>query len=124
MIYNNIAHDNDGGGFAIGGQNSIVVGNKAYNNGRGRHGYGGFVARVNPATRNERVSFGLYWKCGIRQPLSQYDATQDYGYVEQGRGLSDIKQIGNDYNRNRIGPPSRKNFSTAEQIPISSDHEK
>src|SRR5262249_42289118 len=32
VICNNIAHDNDGGGFAIGGQSSIVVGNKAYNN--------------------------------------------------------------------------------------------
>ena len=38
VIYNNIAHDNDGGGFAIGGQNSIVIGNKAYNNGRGHRG--------------------------------------------------------------------------------------
>src|SRR6266513_2008327 len=48
VIYNNIAHDNDGGGFAIGGQNSIVVGNKSYNNGRGRHGHAGIVARANP----------------------------------------------------------------------------
>jgi hypothetical protein len=30
VICNNSAHDNDGGGFAIGGQSSIVMGNKAY----------------------------------------------------------------------------------------------
>jgi hypothetical protein len=42
---------------------------------------------------------------------------QDYGYKEQGSGLSDIKQIGNDYNRNRLGPA--KSFSAGGQMPIS-----
>lgn len=30
--------------------------------------------------------------------------TQAYGYNEVGMGLRDIKQFGNDYNRNRVGP--------------------
>jgi hypothetical protein len=46
---------------------------------------------------------------------SSYD--QDFGYKEQGNGLSDIKQIGNDYNRNRRG--SAKSFSAGGQMPIS-----
>ena len=55
VICNNIAHDNDGGGFAVGGQNSIVIGNKAYNNGRGHHGYAGFKARINLARGHLRL---------------------------------------------------------------------
>jgi parallel beta-helix repeat protein len=108
VIYNNIAHDNDGGGFAIGGQNSIVIGNKAYNNGRGHHGYAGFNARINLAQ-------GTSASHSIFIANSSYD--QDYGYREQGTGLSDIKQIGNDYNRNRIGPA--KSFSAGNQMPMS-----
>jgi parallel beta-helix repeat protein len=108
VICNNTAHDNDGGGFAIGGQNSIVIGNKAYNNGRGRHGYAGFNARINPAKRTS-ASHSIFIG------NSSYD--QDYGYKEQASGLSDIKQIGNDYNRNKMGPA--KSFSAASQKPIS-----
>jgi hypothetical protein len=103
LICNNIAHDNDGGGFAIGGQNSIVVGNKAYNNGRGRHGYAGFNARINPV-RGTSASHSIFIgnvAYDTRYPRS--DATQDYGYKEQGDGLNDIKQIGNDYKRNKSG---------------------
>ena len=117
VICNNIAHDNDGGGFAIGGQNSIVIGNKAYNNGRGRHGYAGFNARINPA-RGTSASHSIFIgnsAYDTRYPGS--DATQDFGYREQGSGLSDIKHIGNDYNRNRIGPA--KSFSAGGQMPIS-----
>ena len=110
LICDNIAHDNDGGGFAIGGQGSIVIGNKAYNNGRGRHGYAGFNARINPA-KGASASHSIFIG------NSSYD--QDYGYKEQASGLSDIKQIGNDYNRNRIG--STKSFSTGGQMPISSE---
>jgi len=95
VIYNNIAHDNDGGGFAIGGQNSIVVGNKAYNNGRGRAGYAGFNARVNPA-RGATASHSIF--------IGNFAYAQDYGYAEQPGGLTDIKHFENDYNRNRIGP--------------------
>jgi parallel beta-helix repeat protein len=108
VICNNIAHDNDGGGFAIGGQSSIVIGNKAYNNGRGRNGYAGFNARIN-ATKGTSASHSIFIG------NSSYD--QDYGYKEQGSGLSDIKQIGNDYNRNRRGPT--KSFSAGGQMPIS-----
>ena len=108
VICNNTAHDNDGGGFAIGGPNSIVVGNKAYNNGRVRPGYAGFNARIN-LTNGTSASHSIFIG------NSSYD--QDYGYKEQGSGLSDIKQIGNDYNRNRKGPT--KSFSTGGQLPIS-----
>jgi parallel beta-helix repeat protein len=108
VICNNTAHDNDGGGFAIGGQNSIVIGNKAYNNGRVRPGYAGFNARINPA-KGASASHSIFIG------NSSYD--QDYGYKEQSSGLSDIKQIGNDYNRNRKGPT--KSFSAGGQMPIS-----
>jgi len=108
VICNNIAHDNDGGGFAIGGPNSIVIGNRAYNNGRGRHGYAGFNARINLA-RGTSASHSIF--------MGNSSYHQDYGYKEQGSGLSDIKQIGNDYNRNRIGPA--KSFSAGGQLTIS-----
>jgi parallel beta-helix repeat protein len=108
VICNNTAHDNDGGGFAIGGQSSIVIGNTAYNNGRVRPGYAGFNARINPA-RGASASHSIFIG------NSSYD--QDYGYKEQASGLSDIKQIGNDYNRNRKGPT--KSFSAGGQTPIS-----
>jgi hypothetical protein len=108
VICNNIAHDNDGGGFAIGGQSSIVVGNKAYNNGRGRQGYAGFNARINSA-RGTSASHSIF--------IGNSSYNQDYGYKEQSSGLSDIKQIGNDYNRNRKG--SVKHFSVGGQMPIS-----
>jgi hypothetical protein len=108
IICNNIAHDNDGGGFAIGGESSVVVANKAYNNGRGRHGYAGFNARINPV-RGTSASHSIF--------LGNSSYNQDYGFKEQGSGLSDIKQIGNDYNRNRIGPA--KSFSVGGQMPIS-----
>src|SRR5205814_6116868 len=99
---------NDGSGFAIGGQSSIVIGNKAYNNGRVRPGYAGFNARINP-------SKGASASHSIFIGNSSYD--QDFGYKEQGSGLSDIKQIGNDYNRNRIGSGTAS--SAGGQMPIS-----
>ena len=85
-----------------------MIGNKAYNNGRVRPGYAGFNARINPAN-------GASASHSIFIGNSSYD--QDFGYKEQGSGLSDIKQIGNDYNRNRIGPA--KSFSAGGQMPIS-----
>jgi hypothetical protein len=104
VICNNIAHDNDGGGFAIGGQNSIVVGNKSYNNGRGRAGHAGFVARVNPA-KGASASHSIFIgnvAYDTRYPST--NATQDYGYLEQTAEVTDIKHFENDYSRNRIGP--------------------
>jgi len=117
VICNNIAHDNDGGGFAIGGQNSIVVGNSAYNNGRGRHGHAGFNARINPA-RGASASHSLFiGNSAYDTRYPRTDATQDYGYLEQGNGLIDIKHFANDYNRNRIGPV--KHSSAGGQMPTS-----
>ncbi|PYL24986.1 MAG: hypothetical protein DMF44_03610 [Verrucomicrobia bacterium] len=103
VIYNNIAHDNDGGGFAIGGRNSIVVGNKSYNNGRERTGHAGFVARVNPgkgASASHSIFIGNI-AYDTRYP--SHNATEDYGYVEQADGVTDVRHFGNDYNRNRVG---------------------
>src|SRR5204863_2843867 len=97
VICNNIAHDNDGGGFAVGGANSLVIGNKAYNNGRGRHGAAGFNARIN-LTRGTSASHSVFIgnaSYDTRYPRS--DATQDYGYLEQDSRLTDIKQFANDY---------------------------
>jgi parallel beta-helix repeat protein len=108
VICNNTAHDNDGGGFAIGGQSSIVIGNNAYNNGRVRPGYAGFNARINPA-KGASASHSIF--------IGNSSHDQDYGYKEQSSGLSDIKQIGNDYNRNRKGPT--KSFSAGGPTPIS-----
>lgn len=108
VICNNIARDNDGGGFAIGGPSSIVVANTAYNNGRARRGYAGFNARVN-LRRGTSASHSIF--------IGNTSYDQDYGYKEQSSGLSDIKQIGNDYTRNRRG--AVKQFSADAQIPLS-----
>jgi hypothetical protein len=120
VIYNNIARDNDGGGFAIGGPNSVVVGNKAFNNGRGRHGHGGFVARVN-LKRGTSASHSVFVgnvAYDTRYPTG--NATQDYGFVEQAAGLADIKHFGNDYTHNRIGPTkSQARVEHGEQLPVS-----
>ena len=115
MVCDNVAHDNDAGGIAVGGQNSIVIANTAYNNGRGRAGFGGFVARVNPK-RGASASHSIFiGNSAYDSRYPSHNATQDYGYVEQnanrdqaymGRDaeLTDIKHFGNDYNRNRVGP--------------------
>jgi parallel beta-helix repeat protein len=117
VICNNIAHDNDGGGFAIGGQNSIVIGNKAYDNGRGHHGRAGFNARINLA-RGTSASHSIFiGNSAYDTRYPRTDATQDYGYLEQGSGLIDIKHFGNNYNGNRIGPA--KLFGAGGQMAIS-----
>jgi len=73
-----------------------------------RPGYAGFNARINPA-KGASASHSIF------MGNSSYD--QYFGYNEQGSGLRDIKQIGNDYNRNRRG--SAKSFSAGGQLPIS-----
>ena len=81
---------------------TVFVGNKAYNNGRGRQGHAGFVARVN-LKRGTSASHSVFLgnvAYDTRYPSS--NTTQDYGYVEQAAGLTDIKHLGNDYNRNRV----------------------
>ena len=35
------------------------------------------------------------------QPIIHDEASQNYGYVEQAGGVTDVKHFGNDYNRNR-----------------------
>ena len=40
------------------------------------------------------------WRA-THQPIIHDEASQDYGYVEQGGGVTDLKRFGNDYNRNR-----------------------
>ena len=120
LIYNNIAHDNDGGGFAIGGQNSIVVGNKSYNNGRGRTGHAGFVARVNPGKGASATHSIFIGNIAYDTRYPSHNATQDYGYVEQAPGLTDIKNVGNDYNRNRVGPAKSKG-GQAVQMQVSTE---
>ena len=111
VICNNIAHDNDGGGFAIGGPNSIVIGNKAYDNGRGRAGGAGFVARVNPARATGASHSIFIGNVSYDSRYPSHAATQDFGYVEQAAGLTDIKHFGNDYNRNRVAATKVKGES-------------
>ena len=60
VIYNNIAHDKDGGGFAIGGPSSIVVGNKSYNNGRGRAGGRRVRCARKSIQGSKRIAFNLH----------------------------------------------------------------
>jgi parallel beta-helix repeat protein len=115
VICNNVAHDNDAGGIAVGGQNSIVIANTVYNNGRAHAGFGGFAARVNP-TRGASASHSIFiGNVAYDSRYPSHNATQDYGYLEQNATkdygyvgqaaeLTDIKHFGNDYNRNRVGP--------------------
>ena len=115
VICDNIAHDNDAGGIAVGGQNSIVIANTAYDNGRGRAGFGGFAARVNP-NRGASASHSIFiGNLAYDSRYPSHNATQDYGYLEQNANrdqayagqaaeIMDIKHFGNDYNRNRVGP--------------------
>jgi Pectate lyase superfamily protein len=101
LIYNNIAHDNDGGGIAVGGRASIVAGNVAYNNSRGRANGAGITARI----MAESAASGSVF-IGNRSYDARYpdaSATQAYGYSEQPGGLRNIISVGNDYSRNKLG---------------------
>ena len=115
VICNNVAHDNDAGGIAIGGQNSIVIANTAYDNGRARAGFSGFAARVNP-NRGASASHSIFiGNLAYDTRYPSHNATQDFGYLEQNANrdqayvgqaaqITDIKHFGDDYNRNRVGP--------------------
>jgi parallel beta-helix repeat protein len=121
VIYNNIARDNDGGGIAIGGQNSIVVGNTAYDNGRGAIGRAGFAARVNPA-RGTSASHSIFiGNLAYDSRYPSHNATQDYGYLEQAAGIIDIKHFANDYNRNRVGAAKLQVHGQAVQMQFSAE---
>jgi parallel beta-helix repeat protein len=129
VICNNVAHDNDAGGIAIGGHDSIVIANTAYNNGRAHAGFGGFAVRVNPAKGASGSHSIFIGNSAYDTRYPSHDATQDYGYLEQNANrdraslqaaeITDIKHVGNDYNRNRVGPIKsrvRRGSAVATQI--------
>lgn len=106
VIANNTAYDNGGSGIIVGGQNCVVKGNRSYNNGVQDGGYG-FSARYQNSIINASHS--------IFMGNSAYDTrypgkgmTQTYGYHEQSSQLRDIKHIGNNYDRNKIGSTSSR----------------
>jgi hypothetical protein len=104
VIADNTAYDNGGSGIIVGGQNCVVRANRSYNNGVQAEGYG-FSARYQNSTINASHSiFTGNSAYDTRYPGS--GMTQTYGYREQPGGLKFIKHIGNNYNRNKIGPAS------------------
>lgn len=105
VIANNTSYDNDGAGITMGGNNCIVIGNRCWNNAglSGVVGGSGIVARAHPKLPNAASgSLFIGNSCFDTRPRSAM--TQAYGYNEVGKGLRDIKQFDNDYNRNRLGP--------------------
>jgi hypothetical protein len=59
-------------------------------------------------------------KRGTRYPSS--NASPDYGYAERIAKLTDIKQLGHDYNRERIGPAkSQAHGGQSLQMQVSAD---
>ena len=105
VVANNESYDNDGPGITMGGNNCIVIGNRCWNNARltGVVGGSGIVARAHPRLPNAASgSIFIANSCFDTRPRGAM--TQAYGYNEVGMGLRDIKQFGNDYNRNRVGP--------------------
>jgi Pectate lyase superfamily protein len=115
LIYNNIAHDNDGGGIAVGGRASIVAGNVAYNNSRGRANGAGITARI----MAESAASGSVF-IGNRSYDARYpdaSATQAYGYSEQAGGLRNIISVGNDYSRNKLGDAVYNSSGGRQNVP-------
>jgi hypothetical protein len=106
LIADNTAFDNASSGITVGGQHCVVKTNQSYNNGVQNGGYG-FSARYQNSTINASHSAFIGNSAyDTRYPGSRM--TQTYGYREQPGGLKDIKQIGNKYNHNKIGPVSYK----------------
>ena len=104
VIANNTSYDNDGSGIAIGGNNCIVIGNRCWNNAglSGVVGGSGIVAVAHKRLPNAASgSLFIGNSCFDTRPRSAM--TQTYGYNEPGNGLTDIKQFGNDYDRNKLG---------------------
>jgi hypothetical protein len=104
VIANNTSYDNDGPGITMGGNNCIVIGNRCWNNAglSGVVGGSGIVARAHPRLPNAASgSLFIGNSCYDTRPRSAM--TQAYGYNEVGKGLKDIVQFGNDYDRNRRG---------------------
>lgn len=105
VIANNTSYDNDGSGIAVGGNNCIVIGNRCWNNAAlsGVVGGSGIVAVAHKRLPNAASgSLFLGNSCFDTRPRGAM--TQAYGYNEPGNGLKDIKQFGNDYDRNKMGP--------------------
>jgi hypothetical protein len=104
VIANNTSYDNDGAGIAVGGNNSIVIGNRCWNNASlsGIVGGSGIVAVSHKKLPNAASgSLFIGNSCFDTRPSGAM--TQAYGYNEPGNGLTDIKQFGNDYGRNKMG---------------------
>jgi len=104
VIANNTSYDNDGSGIAVGGNNCIVIGNRCWNNAglSGVVGGSGIVAVAHKRLPNAASgSLFIGNSCFDTRPRSAM--TQAYGYNEPSKGLQDIKQFGNDYDRNKMG---------------------
>lgn len=123
VIANNTSYDNDGAGITMGGNNCIVIGNRCWNNAglSGVVGGSGIVARAHPTFPNAASgSVFIGNSCFDTRPRSAM--TQAYGYNEVGKGFKDIKQFGNDYNRNRLGPAKlQAQGEYAEHLQVSTE---
>ena len=104
VIANNTSYDNDGAGIAVGGNNSIVIGNRCSNNAglSGVVGGSGIVAVAHKRLPNA-ASGSLFIGNSSFDTRPRRAMTQAYGYNEASKGLKDIKQFGNDYERNKMG---------------------
>jgi hypothetical protein len=104
VIANNTSYDNDGAGIAVGGNNCIVIGNRCWNNAglSGVVGGSGIVAVAHKRLPNA-ASGSLFIGNSSFDTRSRRAMTQAYGYNEASKGLKDIKQFGNDYERNKRG---------------------
>ncbi len=101
VISNNIAHDNDGAGIIVGGLRNLVIGNTAFNNGRGAK-RGGIVARYLDGDRNASYSTFIGNKSfDTRWPNPEQ--TQSYGFHKQIGAIVGLIEAGNDYDRNKLG---------------------
>ena len=120
VIANNTSYDNDGSGIAVGGNNCIVIGNRCWNNAglSGVVGGSGIVAVAHKRLPNAASgSLFIGNSCFDTRPRS--GMTQAYGYNEPSKGLQEIKQFGNDYDRNKMGPThSGSVFGRPNVLPI------
>ena len=104
VIANNTSYDNDGSGIAVGGNNCIVIGNRCWNNAGLSGAVGGSGIKAVAHKRLPNAASGSLFignSCFDTRPRSAM--TQTYGYHQAGKGLTDIKQFGNDYDRNKMG---------------------
>jgi Pectate lyase superfamily protein len=104
VIANNNSYDNDGAGIAVGGNNSIVIGNRCWNNASlsGVVGGSGIVAVAHKKLPNA-ASGSLFIGNSCFDTRPRGAMTQAFGFNDPGNGLTDIKQFGNDYGRNKMG---------------------